>query len=154
MGLLLRAADMIDRERKATSAAISAARKILTSGNVMAPSTPVSKLSDQDLGWLFSAMLFAWLRVRAEQAAEKDKSDTDIVAAILPSLADGPFDWSKPLGEWRKEDMTNFLCRAVTLANHARAITEGNGERAAREVNAASGNPLVTASELNDGMPF
>ena len=46
--------------RKATTAAIAAARKVIEDGAVN-PAAPVGRLSDVELGWIFSSSLFAWI---------------------------------------------------------------------------------------------
>jgi len=53
--------------RKATAAAITAARKI-TEGGTVDPAVPVGRLSDVEWAWIFSGSLFAWIVVRSEQA--------------------------------------------------------------------------------------
>jgi hypothetical protein len=164
-------------QRKATSAAIEAARKLAT-GGVMPPAAPIGRLSDSEWGWLFAAMLFAWLNVRTEQAVaegrdieatirntglDPDPWDAGAIGTILPELADVPgIDWTLPLNNWPRETMVQFLCAAFTLIRRALAardlgggVTQEKGaDRIAREANAAAGNPLVVPSEMNDPLPF
>jgi hypothetical protein len=161
-------------QRKATSAAIEAARKIATGGTIP-PGTPIGRLSDSEWGWLFAAMLFAWLSKRAEQATSEgrdveaviresntDAWDAGAIVTVLPELAAASIDWTKPLDAWPKETMIGFLTTAFTLIRRAMAardlgggVTQEKGaDRIAREANAAAGNPLVVPSEMNDPLPF
>jgi hypothetical protein len=162
-------------QRRATQAAIDAARKLAT-GGTMPPATPVGRLSDSEWGWLFAAMLFAWLRTRSEQAVaegrdietvirsnglDPDPWDAGAVTSILPELATVPIDWAKPLIAWPRETMIQFLTAALTLIRRATAardlgtITQDKSpDRLAREANAGAGNPLVVPSELDDLVPF
>jgi hypothetical protein len=97
---------------RATAAAIKAARQIVVGDAAVIPMmTPVGRLSEVQWGWIVAAVLFAWISVRAQQAAcegsdiEKsvrdgmDKAwDAGAIASTLPALADTPgIDWSKPL---------------------------------------------------------
>jgi hypothetical protein len=167
--------DIEDRwQRKATSAAIEAARKIATGGTIP-PGAPIGRLSDSEWGWLFAAMLFAWLTSRAEQATSEgrdveaiiresnaDAWDAGAIVTVLPELATVDIDWNKPLAAWPKETMVGFLATAFTLVRRALAardlgggVTQEKGaDRIAREANAGAGNPLVVPSELNDPLPF
>jgi hypothetical protein len=164
-------------QRKATSAAIEAARKIATGGTI-SPNAPVGRLSESEWGWLFAAMLFAWISTRAEQAVaegndieatirntglDPDPWDASAVATILSSLASAvTIDWTKPLAAWPRETMVEFLVTAFDLIRQAMAardlgggITQEKGaDRIAREANAGAGNPLVVPSEINDLIPF
>src|SRR5262249_5492502 len=105
-------------QRDATAAAIAAARGVVQMDGPIPPGTPVGRLSDTELGWIISGVLFAWIGKRAEQAAAEQLDteqcvrmtaldpqpwDAGAVAAILPQLADacsGKVDWSKPLAQW------------------------------------------------------
>jgi hypothetical protein len=165
-----------ESERRATMAAIEAARKLAT-GGTMPPATPVGRMSDSQWGWIFAAMLFAWISTRAEQATAEgrdteaaildslldlDPWDTGAVATILPELANIEIDWSKPLKDWSKETMVRFLTIAFGFIKRATAARDlGSGitqkkspDHIAREANAGAGNPLVVPSELNDSIPF
>ena len=70
-------------------------------GGTIPPATPVSRLSDIELGWLIAAGLFAWIKTRAEQATaegwdteetlrqtslDPQPWDAGAVAHILPQL--------------------------------------------------------------------
>jgi len=54
-------------QRRATAAAILAVRDVIR-GGAIPPAAPVSRLTDVELGWLFAAALFGWIKTRAEQA--------------------------------------------------------------------------------------
>ena len=90
-------------QRRATAAAIGAARGLVWDGSHIPAGTPVGRLGDTEWGWVFGAMLFAWIATRAEQAAAEqldteqtirmsglDPQPWDIgaVMAILPELVD------------------------------------------------------------------
>jgi hypothetical protein len=163
-------------QRDATAAAIAAARGVIQMDGPVPPRVPVGRLSDTEWGWIFSASLFAWISKRAEQAAA-EQLDTEqlirlvaldpapweagAVAAILPDLADAcsGVDWSKPLTAWSREDIIEFLLKAMALARKAmiardlseKGITrKSSAATIARQTNAAAGNPLMTADEFND----
>jgi hypothetical protein len=161
-------------QQRATTAAIKAARDIV-SGGVMPPDTPVAKLTDKEWGWLFAAMLFAWVRTRAEQATAEGRTtesvirdgvpdgwDAGAVASILQDLANVNVDWSKPLSAWPRETMIEFLRHAFDLVRDAMTARDRGGgvtrqhspERISREANAGAGNPLVVPRELSDSCPF
>ena len=84
------------------------------------------------------------------------------MAAILPELADacsGKVDWSKPLAEWPRETIIEFLLKAMPLIRKAmiardlsdKGITrQSSASTIARQANAAAGGPLMLPDELND----
>ena len=161
-------------QRRATAAAIEAARSVVTLGGPIPPATPVGRLNDTELGWVLAAMLFAWIRTRAEQAAAEELDteqtirmtgldpepwDAGAVAAILPELASTSFDWSQPITAWPKDTMVEFLLTAMRLirkAMIARDLSDkgvsrqSNASTIARQANAAAGGPLMTPDEWND----
>jgi hypothetical protein len=163
-------------QRDATAAAIAAARGVVQMDGPIPPGTPVGRLSDTEWGWILAAMLFAWISKRAEQAAaeqldteqtirmtalDPEPWDAGAVAAILPELADAcsDLDWSKPLTEWSRENITEFLLKAMPLirkAMIARDMSEkvisrkSSASTIARQANAAAGGPLMTPDEFND----
>jgi hypothetical protein len=165
-------------QRRATEAAIAAARGIVHLGGPIPPGTPVGRLTDIEWGWLVAAILFGWIKTRAEQATSEGMDsdyairraaidpqpwDCGPVASILPELADSPgIDWSLPLAQWSEEAMVEFLCRAMALVRRAviardatnRGVTrQSDADVIARQTNAAAGGPLLTPDELND-IPF
>src|SRR5262249_31996749 len=87
--------------------------------------------------------------------------DAGAVAAILPDLATAcpDIDWSRPLAEWPRETMMEFLLKAMPLIRKAMiardtsesGITRKSSAGAiARQANAAAGGPLMTPDEFND----
>jgi hypothetical protein len=164
-----------DWQRRATAAAIEAARQVISAGGPIPPTTPIGRLSDTQWGWIVAAVLFAWISTRAQQAASEEIDsertirlvaldpqpwDAGAVATILPDLADesSDIDWSKPLAAWPKETMVEFLLRAMRLIRKAmiardagdRGITrKSSASMIARQANAAAGGPLMTPDEFN-----
>jgi hypothetical protein len=128
-------------QRQATAAAIEAARAVV-SGGAVPPMTPIGRLSDTELGWIFASMLFAWIKGRATQATsagldvektirdtglDPDPWDAGAIAAILPELADAKVDWNAPLSDLSRDEMIEFLGAAYSLiqkAMHARDLGE------------------------------
>jgi hypothetical protein len=124
-------------QAKATAAAIAEARRVVNeSGPLM--NTPVGRLSDKQWGWIVAASLFGWITTRCEQAVaeginredavrmlELDTSpgDVAVIHSILSPLADRvKIDWARPLADWSKTEMTDFLLQAWLLANDAEAV--------------------------------
>jgi hypothetical protein len=161
-------------QTRATAAAIAAARNVVLSDGAINKSAPVGRLSDTEWGWIVAAVLFAWISTRAEQAAaeeldteqairmtslDRNPWDAGAIAAILPELACcRGVDWSKPLNDWSREIMIEFLLEALRLMRRgmiARDLGGGitrksNAAVIARQANAAAGGPLMTPDELND----
>ena len=163
-------------QRDATAAAIAGARGVVQIGGPVPPGTPIGRLSDVEWGWIIAAVLFAWISKRAEQATAEEIDterlirmvaldpqpwDTGAVETILPDLADAwpNLDWSKPLEEWSRETMVEFLLKATQLVRKAmlardmgdKGVTRKSTAAAiARQANAAAGGPLMTPDELND----
>jgi hypothetical protein len=163
-------------QRRATAAAIEAARGVVKMGGPIPPATPIGRLSDIEWGWVLAEMLFAWVSKRAEQAAaeqldteqtirltalDPEPWDAGAVAAILPELADAcsVIDWAQPLTAWPRDIMVEFLLTAMRLIRRAtiardlsdKGVTRQSSASAiARQANAAAGGPLMTADEWND----
>jgi hypothetical protein len=163
-------------QRDATAVAIAGARGVVQIDGPIPPGTPIGRLSDTEWGWVISGVLFAWISKRAEQAAAEQLDaeqcirmtaldpqpwDAGAVAAILPELADAcsGLDWAKPLAVWPKDDIVEFLLKAMPLirkAMIARDLSDKGVSRKssastiARQANAAAGGPLMTPGELND----
>jgi hypothetical protein len=162
-------------QRRATAAAIEAARKVVKIDGVIPPGTPIGRLGDVEWGWLVAAILFGWISTRAEQATaesidtelairtsglDPEPWDAGAVATILPELAEMPdIDWAKPVSEWPGETVTQFLLTAMRLIRKAmiardiseRRITRNSSASViARQANAAAGGPLMTPDEFND----
>jgi hypothetical protein len=122
-------------QRRATEAAIAAARGVVKHDGPIPPGTPIGRLGEIEWGWLVAAILFGWISTRAQQAAaeqidaeqvirltglDPDPWDAGAVAAILSELADTPgIDWSKPLTEWPRETMVEFLTAVLALIRKA-----------------------------------
>jgi hypothetical protein len=162
--------------RDATAGAIAAARGVVQTGGPIPPGTPIGRLSDTEWGWIVAGVLFAWIGKRAEQATTEQIDteqlirmtaldpqpwDAGAVMAILSELADAcaGLDWSKPLAQWSREDITEFLLKAMPLIRRAmiardlseKGITRQSSAAAiARQTNAAAGGPLMTPDEFND----
>jgi hypothetical protein len=163
-------------QRRATVAAIEAARGVVKFDGPIPPATPVGRLSDTEWGWVLAAMLFAWIGKRAEQASceqldteqtirltalDPEPWDAGAVAAILPELAGActGIDWSQPLTAWPKDTMVEFLLTAMRLIRKAmiardlsdKGVTrQASADVIARQANAAAGGPLMVPDELND----
>jgi hypothetical protein len=163
-------------QRDATAAAIAGARGVVQMDGPIPPGTPIGRLSDTEWGWIVSASLFGWISTRARQATTEQLDteqlirltaldpqpwDAGAVAAILPELADACADlgWSKPIGAWPREDMIEFLLKAMRLTRKAmiardisdKGVTQkSSASTIARQANAAAGGPLMTPDELND----
>lgn len=166
--------------RRASAAAVAEARKAIKDDGAIPPSTPIGQLSDRELGWIVSGALYGWISIRAQQATEEswdqertirtsglvpEPWDVGPVLAILPKLAEAclDLDWAKPMGDWPRETMAEFLLAALRLIRRAmiardfseRGLT--GGERAdviARQANAGAGGPRMTPDEYNSGIPF
>jgi hypothetical protein len=162
-------------QRQATAAAITAVRDVTKPGGAVPPGTPVGFLSDVELGWIISAALFGWIKTRAAQATSEgldtelairatgydpDPWDVGVIEAILSDLAEAPkIDWSKPLAEWPREMMVEFLTTALGLIHKAMIARDLGGgtvtrkssaSMIARQANAAAGGPLMTPDEFDD----
>jgi len=163
-------------QRDATAAAIAGARGVVQMDGPIPPGTPIGRLSEVEWGWIVAAVLFAWISKRAEHAAAEQLDteqcirmtaldpqpwDAGAVAAILPELADAcaGLDWAKPLTAWSKDNIIEFLLKAMPLirkAMIARDLSDKGVSRQssaatiARQTNAAAGGPLMTPDEFND----
>ena len=162
--------------RRATAAAIAAARDVIKLDGPIPPGTPVGRLANVELGWVLAAMLFAWVRTRAEQAAceqldteqcirltglDPEPWDAGAVAAILPELAGAcaGIDWSQPVTAWPKDVMIEFLLTAMRLIRKAmiardlsdKGVTrQASADVIARQANAAAGGPLIAPGDPDD----
>jgi hypothetical protein len=164
-------------QRQATAAAITAARGIVKLDGPIPPGTPIGRLTDSEWGWIVAAVLFAWIKTRAQQAiAESLNTDATIrlialdpapwdcgaIESILGELADcSGIDWSLPLGQWPREAVVDFLCKALSLVRKAtiardlisRGVTrDSSASVIARQTTAAAGGPLLTPDD--DEIPF
>jgi hypothetical protein len=166
-------------QRRATAAAIEATRQVVQIDGPIPPGTPIGRLGEVEWGWIVAAILFGWIATRAEQAAS-EQLDTELtirmtgldpdpwnagaVVAILPELADTPgIDWSKPLADWPRETMVEFLTTALALIRKAviardlsdKGVTrKSSASMIARQGNAAAGGRLMTPDEWDDPIGF
>jgi hypothetical protein len=162
-------------QRLATAEAIAAARKVVRDGPIPGNAV-VERLTDQDWGWIVAAILFAWIRTRAQQATAEELDveqtirmvalhprpwDAGAVAAILGELADAcpDLDWNQPLTAWPKETMVQFLLTAMRLIERAmvardlsdKGVTrKSSADVIARQANASAGGSSMTADEFSD----
>ena len=144
-------------------------------GGAIPPAAPVSRLTDVELGWLFAAALFGWIKTRAEQATAEGWDveetlrrtslnpqpwDAGAIEQILPELGALPnVDWNNPIGAWSKDMMTRFLLEALKLTDKAMIARDVGGgiatkrqslDQMQRIASAEAGGPLMTPSEPND----
>jgi hypothetical protein len=160
--------------RRAFDESLAAVRDLLGEAGPIRSSTMIGKLGRAELGWMTGAAISAWVQVRAEQAVDEgwdiertihtlrtspEPWDLGVVAILpmLPEACGDGFDWAKPIGEWPKETIAQFLLTAFTLimrANIASAVVEAQGTDnpsvVARETNAAAGNPMMTIAEMRE----
>jgi hypothetical protein len=179
--------------RQAFDASTAAAKDLVGALGPIRPTTPIGKLTVAEWGWIATSAISAWVATRAEQATTEgwnleqtirtlssgpDINPWDIgsVVAILPKLpeacGDG-FNWSKPIGDWSKETIAEFLLNAFRLvqrANIARDFVEAQvaskpvgAETTAREGNAAqlmarekaaASNPTTVITGCDSDCPF
>jgi hypothetical protein len=82
--------------------------------------------------------LFGWITTRCEQAVAEginredavrmlelspSPGDVAVIHSILTPLADHvKIDWARPLMDWSKSEMTDFLLQAWLLANNAETV--------------------------------
>jgi hypothetical protein len=167
-------------QRRATAAAIAAARGVVKTDGPIPPGTPIGRLGDVEWGWIVASALFGWISTRAQQATAENLDteqtirltaldpepwDAGSVMAILPELADAcsSIDWSAPVTSWSRETMAEFLLTAMRLirkAMIARDLSDKGVTRkssmstTARQANAAAGERLMTPDKLNDEIGF
>lgn len=169
-----------DWDVKAARSAIDAAKAVVSGDGINARAM-ISSLSNVEWGWIVAAVIFAWIKAKAEQAvaegsgyeekikfmagADPQPWEAGAVASVLPMLAsiDG-VDWSKPVGAWSKEQVTAFAWQAHKLIGQAiERRNEGSADKIVqrltkaeteREISAAHGGPLMDREELNDTIPF
>jgi hypothetical protein len=166
--------------KRASLAAIAEARKAIKDDGAIPPGTPAGRLSDIELGWIVSGALFGWIATRSQQATEEswdqertirtvglvpEPWDVGAVLAILPKLAEAcpDLDWSKPVGDWPRETMAEFLLVALRLIRRAviardlseRQLTDRDpADVIARQANYGAGGPRMTPDEFETGIPF
>ena len=156
-------------QRRATDAAIAAARNVVLGDDAAVnKNAPVGRLSVVEWGWIVSAVIFAWIRTRAEQAAaeelnveqtirltglDKNPWDAGAIAAVLPELAQcRGVDWSKPLNDWSRETMIEFLLEALRLVRRG-MVARDLGDGITRKSTIAH-HADTTVGKPNDALPF
>src|SRR5262249_16524916 len=105
--------------------------------------------------------LFAWISKRAEQATaeqldtertirmtglDPEPWDAGAVTLILPDLADACadiVDWTKPLTEWRRETIVQFLLKPMSLIRKAEIARDLSGKGLTQRSSAAAGDPMT-----------
>jgi hypothetical protein len=161
-----------DWQRRATDAAISAAKHVVFAGEINGRAM-ISSLSDIEWGWIVAGILFAWIQTKAEQATtqgigydmailkhagrDPEPWEAGAVSIALPVLgALEGLDWNKPLGEWTKEQIAAFAWDSYRTINAALAARDAGGtdhvikfnkEQCEREVSAANGGALLARQE-------
>lgn len=168
-----------DWQREATLSAINAARSVIT-GDGINQRAMIGSLSELEWGWIVSAAIFEWIKVRAEQAVaegvpyenairtmrvrDPEPWDAGAVASILPALGNiEGVDWTRPVGEWHKDQIIPFAWAIYKLTSAALAVRDEGATgklvkyskaEQDREISAANGGPLMDNRELNDQIPF
>lgn len=168
-----------DWQARATQSAIDAAKAVISDG--INGRAMISSLSDIEWGWIAAASIFAWIKTKAEQAVEEGVSaeipirtmthrdpapwEAGAISTILPSLGNlEGVDWSKPVGEWSKDQIVSFAWQIYRLSDGAiQARNDGAADKIVqrlsqpqmeRENSAAHGGPLMDRKELDDDIPF
>jgi hypothetical protein len=169
-----------DWDQKATQSAIDAARAVVSGEGINARAS-IGSLSDIEWGWISAAAIFGWIKTKSQQAVAEGVSaeipirtmkhrspepwEAGAIETILPALGgiEG-LDWSKPVGEWSKDQIVSFSWQIFRLASSALAARdEGAADKIVqrlsqpqmeRENSAAHGGPLMSRKELNDKIPF
>ncbi|WP_155255191.1 hypothetical protein [Bradyrhizobium elkanii] len=164
---------------RATESAIAACRDLLK-GGINSRAT-LASLGNIEWGWIAAASVFAWIKVRAEQAVAEGISpevtirtmshqvpgpwEAGAIESILPALGDiKGVDWSKPVGFWSKQEIIRFAFHINILVNKALAardkaqvgaIVTSNKDTVERLHSAANGGPLMSHAEIHDeDIPF
>jgi hypothetical protein len=122
-------------QERATAAAIAAARNAIGEK----ATALVGRLSDREWGWVVAAVIFAWIKTRAEQATAEgldtelalrvmgqtpEPWDAGAIVTILPELADASnVDWSLPLATWSQESSTTPGPPAILEARSPKRAT-------------------------------
>lgn len=167
-------------QKKATSSAIAACRDVVGNGGINGRAL-VGSLSDLEWGWIAAAAIFAWIKTKSEQAVAEgvgydipirtmtyrgsEPWEAGAIASILPALGSmKDVDWSKPVGEWTKDQIVSFAWQIYKLTDGALAARdEGATDKIVRrlsqpqmerELSATQGGSLMSRGELNDEVPF
>lgn len=169
-----------DWDLRATQSAIAAAREVIGVNGINGRAL-ISSLSEIEWGWICAASIFAWIKTKSQQAtaegtgydipirtmAHRDPApwEAGAVSSILPALGDlHGVDWSKPIGEWSKDQITSFAWQIHRLTDAALAARDEGAEDKIvqrlsqpvmeRELSAVNGGPFLARGELSDDIPF
>ena len=106
-------------QRRATAAAIEAARGVVKVDGPIPPGTPIGRLGDIEWGWIVAAILFGWISTRAEQAtAEKlDTEQTIRMTGSTPSRG-MPARSRRSCRSWRRRPISTGRSRSPLVARH------------------------------------
>jgi hypothetical protein len=163
-------------QRRSTASAIASARDVVSKEGINAR-VPVGSLGDLEWGWIVASAIFGWIKTRAEQAVHEGTAydipirtmagepppwDAGAIATILPALGGmNGVDWSKPVGEWSKEQIVSFAWQIHKLTDGALARRDDGSkpvdfsqERTERLHSANVGGPMMSRNELNDEIGF
>lgn len=169
-----------DWGQRATQSAIDAAKGVVSGEGINARAS-IGSLSDIEWGWIVAAAIFGWIKTKSQQAVEEGISaeipirtmthrapepwEAGAIETILPALGNiEGLDWSKPVGEWSKDQIVSFSWQIYRLTVSALAARDEGAQdkivqrlsqpRMERENSAAHGGPLMSRDELNDPIPF
>lgn len=163
-------------QRRSTASAIASARDVVSKEGINAR-VPVGSLGDLEWGWIVASAIFGWIKTRAEQAVHEGTAydipirtmagepgpwEAGAVETILPALGGmSGVDWSKPIGEWSKDQIVSFAWQIHKLTDGALARRDDGNRpvdfsqsRTERIASANVGGPMMTREELNDDIPF
>lgn len=163
-------------QRRSTASAIASARDVVSKEGINAR-VPVGSLGDLEWGWIVAAAIFGWIKTRAEQAVHEGTAydlpirtmagepppwEAGAIETILPALGGmNGVDWSKPVGEWSKEQIVSFAWQIYKLTDGALARRDDGNKpvdysqsKAERIASANVGGPLMSRAELNDDIGF
>jgi hypothetical protein len=167
-------------QRRAIAACLEQARSIVRES--INAKTPVGSLSDVEWGWISTAIVFAWISTKAQEAVQEGLPSEDVIRTMeayhrepnpweagavettLPALGgvEG-LDWSSPLANLSKAQMIKLCWHAFRLVNGALAARDEGArdeitkhfDADVREMSGANGGMLVTPGEIpDDGIPF
>lgn len=164
-------------QQRATQSAIDAAKKVV--GDGLNARASIGSLSDIEWGWIVAAVIFGWIETRAKQAVAEGRGYDEViqsmprdpapweagaVASILPQLGNlKDVDWSKPVGEWSKEQIVSFSWQIHKLVDEALAqrdqgasgkIVTFSKDKAERNNSAAHGGGYMSRHDMDDEIPF
>lgn len=169
-----------DWGKRATQSAIDGAKRVVCRDGINSRAS-IGSLSDIEWGWIVAESLCEWIKTKAKQAVEEGTSaemtirtmkhctpepwEAGAVETILPALGNiEGLDWSKPVGEWSKDQIVSFAWQIYKLTGSALAARDEGAQdkivqrisqpQMERENSAAHGGPLLARGELSDDIPF